>query len=103
MKTLIAVDCDPQCAAKQAVGDLYTRCAVESFDASDAILHSTFAELSAAKGETAARFIGTNTLAAIGEACSRACALMRFANEYDQTPMNFGPEVEVVINAIKED
>jgi hypothetical protein len=101
-KTLVAVDCDPECAAKKAAVALHDRYTADLFDASYAVGETALRDSVDNIDATNARYLGTNTLVALGDTCNRACSIERFAKEYGEGPIKFGEEVEEVINSIKD-
>ncbi len=102
-KTLIAVDCDPQCSARAAVDSLYEQFQQEA-DAIGSPYDDTgqLAERIRERNLLADRYLGANTLRILGQTCNHACSIERFAIDYANGAIHFGEEVEVVINSIKD-
>jgi hypothetical protein len=104
VKTSIAVDCDPECKYKTAVGCLEAdrSQAIEEINNESYELTGNLAQTTR-QGQVALEsvrfdYTGLDTLSAIGSICSRACAIERFWDQHG----NFESEVDAVINRLKD-
>lgn len=108
MKTPLMVGCDPECKNRQTVVELaeVANAARISFDIYASLRKVGPREIRKGWKALQDTYGGLGTVQAVGEHCVQACALERFADDYDRLVENgvqFGNLTEAVISSCKKE